>query len=162
VLQMYWGDVPGWAALVISTCAASLSWRILRWERQSAQAAVRSADEAARANQIAERALESGGAAGRAAVTGEEHASPSVTWRIEKGSGALYVLRNTGTGTAEHVYVDESRAPRINRRLPADSVIQPGAGHEMLLQGSMQSRMPTELYVRWAGHDDWVAIPLPS
>lgn len=157
---MHWGDVPAWVALAVATCAATLSWRISRWEKQSAQAASRSADEAARANQIAERALEIG-AAGRAAVTGQQAASPSVTWRIEKGSGALYVLRNTGTDTAEHVYVDKSRAPQINRRLPADSVVQPGAGHEMLLQGSMQSRMPTELYVRWAGHDDWLAIPLP-
>ncbi len=149
-------DAPAWIALVISLCSALLSWRVLRWEKQSAKAALRSADEAARANLIAERALELGTAAGN------EQAPAEVAWQIEKGDGAIYVLRNTGTAMAEHVYVDESRAPRINRRLPSDSVVQPGAGHEMLLQGSMQSRMPTELYVRWAGHDDWVAVPLLS
>jgi hypothetical protein len=151
---------PAWIALAISLGSALLSWRVLRWEKQSAQAAVRSADEAARANQIAERALKLKGA-GRATAS-DEQAPPKVTWRIDKGDGSLYVLRNTGTRTAEHVYVDESRAPRINRRLPSDSVVQPGAGYEMLLTGSWQHPMPTELYVRWAGHDAWVAVPLPS
>ncbi|BCO47744.1 hypothetical protein [Mycobacterium intracellulare] len=155
---MRWGDVPGWVALVISLCSALLSWRVLRWEKQSAKAADRSADEAARANLIAERALEAG-IAGR--TTASDETKPAeVAWRIEKGAGDQYVLRNTGTDTAEHVYVDESRAPRINRRLPHDSVVQPGAGHTMLLKGSMQSPMPNELYLKWAGQDDWVAVPL--
>lgn len=154
---MRWGDVPGWVALVISLCSALLSWRVLRWEKQSANAAVRSADEAARANLIAERALE----LGASIRTANETASAEVAWRIEKGNGDQYVLRNTGTETAEHVYADESRAPRINRRLPNDSVVQPGAGHAMLLKGSWQHPMPTELYLRWAGQDGWVAVPLP-
>lgn len=151
-------DAPAWIALVISLCAALLSWRVLVWEKQSAKAAVRSADEAARANLIAERALEAS-IAGR--TTASDETKPAeVTWRIEKSDGDQYVLRNTGTDTAEQVYVDESRAPRINRRLPSDSVVQPGAGHTMLLKGSMQSPMPNELYVKWAGQDDWVAVPL--
>lgn len=152
-------DAPAWIALVISVCSALLSWRVLVWEKQSAKAAVRSADEAARANLIAERALEAGIAVPTTASN--ESKSAEVAWRIEKGDGDQYVLRNTGTDTAEQVYVDESRAPRINRRLPNDSVVQPGAGHAMLLKGSWQQPMPTELYVRWAGQDDWVAVPLP-
>lgn len=156
---MKFGDLPAWIALLTSLGSALLTWRASRFEKQSAQAAVRSADEAARANRIAERALELDAA--RRPTADNDTAPPEVTWQIEKGDGSLYVLRNTGTATADHVYVDESRAPRINRRLPSDSVVQPGAGHEMLLKGSMQSRMPTELYVRWAGHDQWVAVPLP-
>lgn len=152
-------DAPAWIALVISVCSALLSWRVLVWEKQSAKAAVRSADEAARANLIAERALEAG-IAGRTTASGETKPA-EVAWRIEKGDGDQYVLRNTGTDTAEQVYVDEARAPRINRRLPNDSVVQPGAGHAMLLKGSWQQPMPTELYVRWAGQDGWVAVPLP-
>ncbi|OBH58774.1 hypothetical protein A5685_05185 [Mycobacterium colombiense] len=152
-------DAPAWIALAISVCSALLSWRVLVWEKQSAKAAVRSADEAARANLIAERAIEAG-IAGR--TTASDETKPAeVAWRIEKGNGDQYVLRNTGTDTAEQVYVDESRAPRINRRLPNDSVVQPGAGHAMLLKGSWQQPMPTELYIRWAGQDDWVAVPLP-
>jgi hypothetical protein len=133
----------------------------MHWQEQSAKAAEKSANEAARANLIAERALELRAAAPPPGA-GAEEATPRVAWRIERGDGALYVLRNVGQDTAEHVYVDPSRAPRINRKLPDDSVIHPGAGHTMLLKGSMQSHMPTELYLRWAGHDDWAAIPLPS
>jgi hypothetical protein len=55
---MNWGDVPAWVALVVAVIAGGLSLRSLRWEKQSAQAAVQSANEAARANLIAERALE--------------------------------------------------------------------------------------------------------
>src|SRR5258705_133267 len=46
---MIWRDVPAWAALVISLGAALLSWRTLRWGKQSAQAAMQSANEPARA-----------------------------------------------------------------------------------------------------------------
>lgn len=156
---MSWRDAPAWIALVISLCSALLSWRVLRWEKQSADAAVRSADEAARANLIAERALDIGRAARTTAA--DEQVPTEVAWRIERGDGDRYVLRNAGRVTAERVYADESRAPRINRRLPNDSVVQPGAGHDMLLKGSWQHPMPTELYLRWAGQDDWVPVPLP-
>jgi len=141
--HLSFGDVPAWIALVLSLLALLRNWRSSKWE-------------AARANLIAQRALD------QRAAQSEEESAAGVRWRIEKGGGASYVLRNTGTSTADHVYVDEARAPGINRRLPSDSVVQPGAGHEMLLQGSWQHPLPTELYVRWAGHDDWVAVPLPG
>jgi hypothetical protein len=156
---MHWGDVPAWVALFVATSAAFVSWRILRWEKQSSQAAIRSADEAARANLIAERALERGHA--ERITPANEPARPNVSWRIENRDGDRYVLRNTGTDTAEHVYVDDSQAPRINRRLPNDSIVRPGEGHDMLLKGSWQQPMPNQLYLRWAGQDDWVAVPLP-
>ena len=69
-------------------------------------------------------------------------------------------MRNIGTDVAEHVYADRSRAPIINRNRPEDSVMRPGAGHRMLLKGSFQQPMPTELHIRWGGHDEWVAVPL--
>ena len=157
---MSWGDVPGWVALVVALVAASLSWRSLRWEKQSAEAAVQSANEAARANLIAERALESKPT--DPALAPGQPAGPRVTWSIEKISGAEYVLRNTGSEIAEHVYADKANAPVLNRNLPQDSVIRPGAGHKMLLKGSWQSPVPTELHVRWSGQDAWVAVPLPG
>jgi hypothetical protein len=90
----------------------------------------------------------------------DDEPAPHVAWRLEKGDGVQYVLRNIGTAIAEHVYVDKSQAPPVNRNLPQDSVVRPGAGHTMLLKGSMQHPLPTELYLRWAGQDDWVAVPL--
>jgi hypothetical protein len=106
---MNWGDVPAWAALVVALGAAALSLRSRHWEKQSANAAEKSANEAARANLIAERALEQGAGGNQRAADG----IPQVAWQIERGSGAQYVLRNTGRDIAEHVYVDRSRAPAI-------------------------------------------------
>ena len=90
-----------------------------------------------------------------------EQRPPNIEWRIERGSGAEYILRNCGRDVAERVDVDQSRAPAINRSLPAGAFIGPNEGHRMLLQGSWQSPLPPQLYVRWAGHDDWVAVPIP-
>ena len=144
---MSWGDVPAWVALVVALGAAGLSLRSLHWEKQSAEAAEKSANEAARANLIAERALELSGDVNQD-ESADNPAAPRVSWHIERGDGAQYVLRNVGRDVAEHVYVDRSRAPGINRNLPDDSVIRPSAGHTMLLKGSMQHPMPTELYLR--------------
>jgi hypothetical protein len=113
---MIWRDVPAWAALVISLGAALLSWRTLRWEKQSAQAAMQSANEAARANLIAERALEEGRGANQQSEAPDDP-TPRVAWQIERGNGAQYVLRNVGRDVAELVYADQSRAPAINRKL---------------------------------------------
>lgn len=146
-------------ALALSLLALLRNWRSSRWEKQSAEAADRSANEAARANLIAQRALEL--AESSKAPPDHEPGPPNVAWRIERGSGAEYVLRNTGQDIAEQVDVDESRAPIINRNLPNGAVVGPGQGHRMLLKGSWQQPMPTELYLRWAGQDDWVAVPLP-
>lgn len=165
------GDVPGWIALAVASGAAVLSWRSLKWERLSAEAAGRSADEAARANRFTERALEqqlgttSSSAvppapSGPAADDGVNHdVGSDVSWRIEHPQGDRYVLRNTGTEVAEHVYVDGSALPPINRNLPRDTVIKPGEGHDMLIKGVWGHSMPNQLYVRWEGQPDWVAVP---
>ena len=133
--------------LTVSLVAGWLSWRSTRWEKVSAEAAVRSAQEAARANLIAERALESGGSA----TTPDDSPAPHVAWSIEKRDGSRYVLRNVGSDVAEHVYVDDSQVPPLNRGLPNDSVIRPQQGVDMLLKGSWQHPLPNELYLRWAG-----------
>lgn len=86
---------------------------------------------------------------------------PQVSWRIEYRSGATYALRNIGTDTAEHVSVDASRAPAINRRLPVDASMLPNEAVDIMLKGSMQSRMPNQLYLRWEGQPEWAAVPIP-
>lgn len=153
------GDVPGWVALAIAVGSGVLSWRSLRWERLSAEAAGRSAQEAERANRLAERALEL-----RGLPSGEAEApagiGPDVSWRIERPQGDRFVLRNTGTDVAEHVDVDESQVPPIHRNLPRDAIIRPNEGHDMLLKGTFGHPMPNQLYVRWEGQPEWVAVPL--
>src|SRR3954468_15364640 len=98
------GDVPGWIALAIAVGSGVLSWRSLRWERLSAEAAGRSAQEAERANRLAERALELRGQSpargGDAETQPQERPFTDVSWRIERPQGDRYVLRNTGTDVA--------------------------------------------------------------
>ena len=101
-----WGDAPAWGAvivavlaLIISAASAALAWKSLRWEKLSAEAAGRSAQEAERANRLTERAL--GLQALPTTRGGAEQqldgAKPDVDWRIERPQGDRYVLRNTGT-----------------------------------------------------------------
>lgn len=169
---MDWGDAPAWVAvgvavlaLLISVGSAVLSWKSLQWERLNAESTSRSADAAERAERRAELALRqnveltgipSAEAFGSATLT----QSPNVSWRIEKPEGARHVLRNTGTDVAEHVEVDASQAGPITRNLPRDATIRPGEGHEMLIKGTWGHPVPNQLYVRWGGHPDWLAVPL--
>jgi hypothetical protein len=138
-----------------------LSWRSLGWERLSAEAAGRSAQEAERANRLAQRALELRGPPPTAESSGESQGiGPDVGWRIERPQGDRFVLRNTGAEIAEHVFVDESQLPPIHRNLPVDTVIRPGEGHDMLLKGARGHPMPNQVYVRWEGHPEWFAVPI--
>ncbi|HEX3731329.1 MAG TPA: hypothetical protein VHU91_00145 [Mycobacteriales bacterium] len=93
-------------------------------------------------------------------MSGVERA-PDVSWIIEHPEKNRYVLRNTGTDVAEHVEVDPSQVGTIARNLPQDAVIRPGEGTDLLLLGTWQRPLPNQLYVRWAGHPDWIAVPLP-
>ncbi|GFM20054.1 uncharacterized protein PO1_contig-068-12 [Mycobacterium sp. PO1] len=177
---MNWGDLPGWVALAIAVGSGVLSWRSLRWERQGAEAGLRSAEAAERANRLTERMVEhqiaesqaappdqqlgppgvpSGESFGVPAVAQEP---PKVTWQIEHPSGNRYVLRNTGTAVADHVEVDATQAGPIARNLPQDSVIRPGQGVDMIIAGTWGHPTPNQLYIRWAGQPEWVAVPMPS
>jgi hypothetical protein len=82
-----------------------------------------------------------------------------ISWRIEHRPNSVFVLRNTGSDVAEHVEVDATRAG-IARNLPRTAVIRPSEGVDMLLVGAFGHPIPNQLYVRWAGQPDWVAVPL--
>lgn len=158
-------------ALLISVGAAVLSWKSLRWEQLSAEAALRSAEAAERANRFAEEAVRWQRAVGQdvepTGIPSEEAfgnatvTQPSnVSWQIENPTGNRYVLRNTGTDVAEHVEVDAEQAGPIVRNLPRDSTIRPGEGHDMLMMGAFGHPLPNQLYVRWGGHPEWLAVPI--
>ncbi|MCV7154337.1 hypothetical protein [Mycolicibacterium pyrenivorans] len=184
-----WSD-PAWiaaavalAALMLSVISVTLSWRSLRWDRQSSEAALRSAEAAERANRLTERMVEHQIEQARAASnpasdqqisakgipSGEAFGTPTVTqaaadvsWQIEHPSGSRYVLRNTGTDIADHVEVDATEVGPITRNLPRGSVIRPGEGADMLIAGTFGHPRPNQLYVRWAGQPEWVAVPMPN
>ncbi|WP_131822275.1 hypothetical protein [Mycobacteroides chelonae] len=73
------------------------------------------------------------------------------------------MLRNTGRVEAQGVEVDLSRidAP-LRRRIPAGETIAAGAGWDFMLKGSWSASVPAQLFIRWAGQEDWVAVPMPS
>jgi hypothetical protein len=163
---MDWWKDPAWYsllvalfALLLSIPSAALAWKSLKWERDSAASARRSAEAAERANLLTERAL---------ARSGPELANPSllpatsdVSWRIEKGSGSRYILRNTGTAIAEHVSVDGEQLGGLVRNLPTDAVVRPGEGVDMLVLSTWSNPIPNQLYVKWDGMQDYVAVPMP-
>lgn len=173
------GDVATWAtagvavlALIVSAVSAAFSWKSLRWERLSAEAAGRSAEAAERANRLAERALERVPlATGFKPPTLEEireigdlaqgvSSADGVRWRIERPSDNRYVLRNVGTETAEHVEVDPTQISAITRHLPRDAVLRPGEGADILIMGAFGHPVPNQLYIRWEGHPEWLAVPI--
>jgi len=189
--EVDWGDAPAWAAvgiailaLIIAALSAGLSWKSLRWEQQGADAALRSAEAAERANRLTEQRTggrKPDGKSGRWPVQRtisrpfrhsvggssrytqrKTQEAPNVTFEIERRSGNRYVLRNTGTATADHVQVDATQAGPTARNLPRDSVIRPGEGTDILLAGTWGHPTPNQLYVRWAGQPEWVAVPMPN
>jgi hypothetical protein len=85
-----------------------------------------------------------------------------VSWRIENPTKNRFVLRNVGHDVAENVEVDVSRIDAITRDLPHGASIQPGEGLDMMLIAAWGHPVPNQLYVRWAGHPDWQAVPLIS
>ncbi|AMU25524.1 Hypothetical protein ERS075564_01483 [Mycobacteroides abscessus] len=137
----------------IAVGAAFYAWRGAKAAERSAEfasasadASTRSADAAEEANQIAKSQL-----------------PPDVTWAIHWRSGSTYVLRNTGRVDAQEVEVDQSRivAP-LRRRIPECESIAAGAGWDFMLSGASGKPMPHQLFIRWAGQDDWIAVPMPS
>ena len=128
----------------------------------SAESARRSAEAAERANLLVERVaqrVEPVGIPSEEAFGTAVVSQGDVSWRIERPSKNRYLLRNSGTDVAEHVEVDPSRAG-VARHLPEDAVIRPGESAEMLIMGTWQQPVPDELYVRWQGQPDWVAVPI--
>jgi hypothetical protein len=85
-----------------------------------------------------------------------------VSWRIENPTKNRFVLRNIGNDIAENVEVDVTRIDAITRDLPSGASVQPGEGLDMLLIAAWGHPVPNQLYVRWAGHPEWQAVPLIS
>lgn len=86
--------------------------------------------------------------------------SRNVRWRVENPDKNCFVLRNIGDDIAENVELDLSRIDAITRNLPRTTVVHPGEGLDMLLTPAWDHPLPNQLYVRWAGQDGWVAVPL--
>lgn len=160
-MRMNWGDIATWAtagvALLFGASAFGISLRSLRWERSSAEAAVRSAEAAERANRLTAMLLERDHL-----VVRPESPPKDISWQIERPSKYRFVLRNVGTAIADNVTIDPNSAPAVARALPSAATIQPGSSAEFVMIGAMGSPIPNELWVSWDGQPEPVAVPVPG
>jgi hypothetical protein len=83
-----------------------------------------------------------------------------VSWRIENPAKNRFVLRNIGNDLAENIEIDVSRIDAITRGLPNGASVQPGEGLDIMLIAAWGHPVPNQLYVRWAGQPEWVAVPI--
>ena len=93
-------------------------------------------------------------------AVGKSGHPPKIRWRVENPEKNRFVLRNVGDDTAENVELDLSRIDAITRNVPKAAVLEPGEGVDMLLMPAFGHPLPNQLYVRWAGQDRWVVVPL--
>ncbi|AZM46588.1 hypothetical protein DMB38_12880 [Streptomyces sp. WAC 06738] len=149
-------DVIALVALVVAVASGIVSWRARVDAKRSADAAERSAtaDEAALAEQRREAQERRDAEA--------EAARPKPDLRVERPEqDDRYVLRNRGTGRATGVTITDAGPAGLARRLPVDVTLEPGQGHEFLLLGSWQTDRATEVWARWDGQDEPVALDVP-
>ncbi|WP_328651325.1 hypothetical protein OG598_24995 [Micromonospora sp. NBC_00330] len=165
-----WGDAPAWAAFAVSLGGTAVAIHAARSSKASAQAGVRQAAAAEEQVAIARRSLEL--AEQQALATGSPLRTdliqqaltpevPYVAWWIDHRSKNTYVLRNIGTDTAREVEIDQSRIACAVRGATRADEIAPQASIETLLIPAWGAPKPNELWVRWEGHPEWKAVPLP-
>jgi hypothetical protein len=146
-VQVDLGDVPAWAALLVSAGAVWVATRANRHARESASAAQRSADAAERQAQAAEAAL--------------PLPPPDVAWRIEHVNRQRFLLRNIGVGVATGLRIDVRDAHPLAGLVNLDEPVPPNGSVSFLITGSLGKPSPTELWLTWDGHDKPVAVPVP-
>ncbi|MFJ6198852.1 hypothetical protein [Micromonospora sp. NPDC092111] len=170
-----WGDAPAWAAFLVSLGSGAIALFALKYAKTSAQASEISAKAAVRQAAAAERQVELAEAAADAGVSPpdkrpdswteggnmEGAAPPYVAWWVEQRSKNTYVLRNIGTDTAREVEIDQSRIKCVVRCAAKVEEIAPNASTEIFLIPMYGGPKPNELWVRWEGHPEWKAVPVP-
>lgn len=144
-------------AIPISIRATIIANRGVRWQRDAADSARRSADAAERANLLTERTLSGDRPPTRA------ESQERVAWRVERHSSNRFVLRNTGTIVAEHVSIDDVGDGLVGG-LPEDAVVHAGEGVDFLIAATFGNPVPNQVYVQWGepGSPFRQAVPMPT
>lgn len=159
---MDWGDVPAWAALVLSAMAVGVSIKARGDGKKSASAAVTSADASVRSADAAEAALAlQRQETDERRAAEEEAARPRVILVLERTGQRQFVLRNVGTATAEGVTITQAGEPQQGRDLPEGVTLHRGEGHPFFVVASTGLPMPTRIYVKWDGQDEPVPLGVP-
>ncbi|MEU4034458.1 hypothetical protein [Streptomyces collinus] len=176
------GDVPAWAALVVSVAAVAVSLKARGDGRRSADAAEKSVTEAKRSAAASEQAVvearRSSDAAERSAAVAEETLAdqrheaaerraaeaeanrPRAALKIEHANKAKWHLVNYGAAAAENIIcVDEVEA--VIGKWPTGLSLHPGEIHDFMMVGSMQASIPAVLRVKWDGQGEPVPLRVP-
>ncbi|WP_431905587.1 hypothetical protein [Micromonospora carbonacea] len=172
-----WGDTPAWAAFGVSLAGTTVALHAA----QSSRSAARSAEISAKAGVRQAAAAEEQVAIAREALKLAEqqsktsgtpvHAGPVqealtqktsyVAWWLDRRGKTTFSLRNIGNDTARGVNIDRSRIPCMVRIPPHPNEIPPGASIMLQLIPSFGAPQPSEIWVRWDGHLEWKAVPVP-
>ncbi|MER8083817.1 hypothetical protein ABTZ57_01310 [Streptomyces sp. NPDC094048] len=178
---MEWGDVPAWAAIVISAVAIVVSLLARGDGKRAASAAEDSVVEAKRSADAAEQSVaearRSGDAAERSAVAAEETlvdqrteaaerraaeaeaSRPRAILRAEHRNKALFQIINAGTAPAENVRCID--VPEAVNNLPDTFSLSPGDAQEFWVFNAMGLPNVSALRFVWDGQDDEVLIHVP-
>lgn len=156
---MQWGDVPSWLVLAATAAGAIWAWRNSRGAQADAKRALDEAAAARAANERQAKAQES--MAGtqehlaeiadrrlrHALATGSvSPAEPEVAFELEWLGGHAYALRNTGTGTATGVTVEDAGGIMIDP--PAGVTLGPLRSHRFHAAATLARPLPSEIEVR--------------
>lgn len=82
-------------------------------------------------------------------------------WGLQRRGKHSYLLRNGGAVTATGVHLDRNRITAIVRNLPENATVRPGESLQFLMFPALGHPLPGEVWVRWDGQSEAVAIPLP-
>lgn len=159
---------------LLAAVAVFISVRSLSIQKESARAAVVSAEAAQRANWLTEQRMlhEAANVADRSARPGtaapheisEPREPADVRWSLDRKSKNSFVLRNIGTAVAEEVRIPPEGAAPISRGLPEAATLRPQESVEFLMIGAMGAPVPNEILLTWKGRDpdNPLVLPVPS
>lgn len=163
---MNWGDIPGWAGVVVGIGAAVIAWKArhdsAKSAQESARQAMRAADAAERSAAVDEAAFaEQQREAAERRAAEEEAARPRVELTVDHVRGKLLALRNLGEATAEGVVFEPVPPGVITRNWPDGVTLRHREAHEFFMAGSLAAPTPLQVWVRWDGQPEPVALPVP-
>ncbi|WUD70542.1 hypothetical protein OG937_01935 [Streptomyces sp. NBC_00510] len=94
-------------------------------------------------------------------ATPDPSGRPAVGWDLQRRGTHAYLLRNWGASTATGVHLERKRTTAIVRNLPENATVRPGESLQFLMVPTFGHPLPGEVWVKWDGQAEPVAVPLP-
>ena len=94
-------------------------------------------------------------------ATPDPSGRPAVGWDLQRRGTHAYLLRNWGASTATGVHLERKRTTAIVRNLPENATVRPGESLQFLMVPTFGHPLPGEVWVKWDGQAEPMAVPLP-